>query len=649
MRCQFILFLLLFGCISVAFSQVPEMLEAGEYQQAIQHLESQIKSAPDTDSKALLLSEVAKIHFDYLHDYATAIKTYKKILKLQRKGLSKADHLLAQFQMAKAHARLGQHDEAIKIYEEIKRTNPATELSYQMAQRFIHTTRSALQKLKTQQQWIQRNQDTPLAVEMQLQIAEILLKELNQPEAAIERYRSIVRDHPDSALAIDAQWRIGNTYHKVLHQKSEAFRAYQRLIEQYSPSPYAAEAEYQIGHLHTSAGDFEQAVLAFEHLIATYPSFWRLPAAYYWLADSYERGGDYKRAIDALTVFLRVYLPAADPSFLGDIGRYGESKLEVQADLEERIRTLEARLPRTLLEKATEYLQQKDYLAALENFRTLIALAPQTEYAQKARERLEEIAYRAELQRLEAQLKEYRQSRNSISGILYRMAEIHERYLDESTEAISIYKKIMDMGKPSWSARAAYRIGVLYAQQPLQQQALLAYQHVIDDYPQSSEAMMANYEIGEIYRSQQKYQQALDAYRNTIDYPEREWYLGEGTSYSLAERSRFSIGRIYYENLQNYGEAFQTFQEFIETYPNSPRLAASYVMIGLIQEIRQNIKDALTAYAKARDLAFGSEIQANYVADEITSLDFPGRDPLSVGKRLQKKISDLSDSQRVGE
>ena len=52
---------------------------------------------------------------------------------------------------------------------------------------------------------------------------------------------------------------------------------------------------------------------------------------------------------------------------------------------------------------------------------------------------------------------------------------------------------------------------------------------------------------------------------------------------------------------------------------------------------------------KARDLVYSSEIQAAHVVDEVVDLDFPGRDPLSVGKRIQAKLQALDAAGGLGQ
>ena len=131
-------FVVLLGWLCVvSFGQVPELLESGNPQEAVRQLEAQVKGSRAIEDKALLLSEIAKIQFDYLHDYSAAVRTCQNILDLQRKGLTRDEQLLAQFQMAKAYARLGQHPKAMTIYQSILDDNPPNDLSHQMAQRYI--------------------------------------------------------------------------------------------------------------------------------------------------------------------------------------------------------------------------------------------------------------------------------------------------------------------------------------------------------------------------------------------------------------------------------------------------------------------------------------------------------------------------------
>ena len=129
----------------------------------------------------------------------------------------------------------------------------------------------------------------------------------------------------------------------------------------------------------------------------------------------------------------------------------------------------------------------------------------------------------------------------------------------------------------------------------------------------------------------------MEAYtRVAHDYPRRNLYVGKGYKDSLADESQFRIGRIYYENLQDYDTALKTFTKFLNDYPDSCRKAAAYSFIAAIHERQQNGEAAAEHLEQIIDIILESDVQSAFFA----------RDALYDGSKEQETGLNRLDFQR---
>jgi tetratricopeptide (TPR) repeat protein len=623
-------------------NEITQLINAGKYNAAISSLQKQTREKNDVEQLAIVYSQIGEIYYEYLHNYPEAIKAYKKIVTLN--GISDSDLILSKIQLGNVYCRMGKYDDAIQIYQEIVNNYPATDFLHQTAQRKISNIKNALSSLQKQQEHIQNYANTDLAIQASFQIAELYRTDLNRPQKAIEQYRSIVEKYPRNAIAPESQWWIGQLNHKALHLEKEAISEYQQVIQNYPTSSFAAEAYFQIGRIYESQGKYQEALAAFNSIITGYPSFWKYPVVFYLQGECYEQLMDYSNAISAYKIFINVYLPDADPVRLGDIGKYGESKLKFSTEIEAKIRELQTDLPKVEWEKAQALTKKGDYQTALPILRKILSIAPESQYAQQAKNQLKRAEALAAIQQWQNEIDEQPQSFTAVIA-RFRIAETYEKELFDYQKAIAEYRKLIDeKQEPSWASKALYQIGSIYSHNLKNTNAAIeTHQELIKKYPESREAMMAHYQLAEIYRSLNKYQAAIAAYQEIIAYPERNWYSGDGCIDSFADAAQFHIGVVNYENLRDYKTALLTFQKFIHDRPNSPRLAAAYVFIGLISEEQKNYQLAADSFEKAIDLVLNSNsVQASNLVNEVIFMDFGGLEPMTVLKRLRQKLEQIN-------
>jgi len=643
------LFWLTFIClITLSFAQAPideitELVDRGEYSTAITKLRKRLKSLKQVDDIVLTYNQMGKIDYEYLHDYPSAIKVYNQIISLKKKGVSDADLIWSWMQLGDAYCRMGQYDNAISAYQKIVDDYPPSGSSHSTIKGKIRTIQNAIACLKEQQKVIEERANTPLAIQARFRVAELYWWDLNNPQKAIEEYEKLVSEYPHAFVAPQAQWRIGHLYGKKLHSYTEAISAYQKVIQNYPTSALAAESQFQIGRIYESRGEYQQAIGAFLNITTEYPSFWRLPAVFYWQGVCYEHLRDYSSAIDAYRTFVTVYLHKADYVRLDDIGKYKEPKHKTEDDIETKIRLLRENMPRVEFQKAEELAKKKEYLAIPPIYRRIMSIAPNSQYAEKARDRLKHAELMAAIQGWQNIIEK---QPDSFAAVLaqFHLAETYEKEFQDYRKAVEEYRKLITKSQqPSWAAKALYQIGLIFTYNLEDtKKAIETYTKLIKEYPQSTPAMMANYQLGEIFRSLNKYTDALKFYHQTIAYPGRNWYSGDGYVDSVADAAQFRIGVVNYENLRNLTDALSVFEEFVKTRRKSPRLAACYVFIGLINQEQKKYKPAFDAFQRAYDLVLNSNsTQAAMIVKEVKNMDFGGAEPMTVLKRLDQKLDEL--------
>lgn len=624
---------------------IKSLIEARSYQQAIQELQQRAKLTKNVDTLSDIFFRLGEIHYNYTHTYLLALKTYNRIIELSARGLTPDDLFLAYIKKGDVYCRIGQYDNAIKTYQTLVDQFPSTHIAHQTCLQKIRNIQTAREDLRDQQQVIKTYHGTSQAVQARFQIGELYRShyQLNQPKRAIAEYELLVKQHETAQMAPEAQWRIGNLRHKVLNQPEGAVSAYQKVVDNYPTSNFAADALFQIARVHEEQGQYQLAVSIFDQLPQRYPNFWNMHAVFYWSGVCYEKLHDYRRALRGFKTFLYVYLPALDPAYLGTIGKHvgtigkhDESLFLIKNELRAKIQKLEADFPKVEWERIQQLINEENHVAALPLAQQLIADVPDSEYAQTARNQLQSLEQYAAIQNLQAQIQK-QPGTPTAAQAQFQIGKIYESGLQDYPKAIKVYRQLIDaFPKSPWAAEAMYRTGAIYAERlDNPKEAIKRYQTVVKQYASSAQAMMANFQLGEIYHFLHRYDEALEAYQTTIAFPERDVYLAEGYKDSYADRAQFRIGRVHYED-GRYDDAATAFKAFIKSRPQSPRSAAAYVYLALIDQERSQQASAAKAFAKARSLTIRSRIQAEMVIDEIPHLGFQSTDARGVIQRLDE-------------
>ncbi len=617
---------------------VSTLINEGRYNQATQTLNRLAATTPDIEQLSWIYHQLGEIHYAHTQDYPKALHAYDRIIQLKSRSPAVDDIVLAYIKKGDTYRRMGQNHSAMQTYQALIDHFPPSHFAHQTGLNKIKNFETALNILQVQKDIIKNHHGTPSAIEAQFQIAEVYRGhyQLNQPEQAIQEYQIMLKLYPDAENAPEAQWRIGNLRHVVLSQPNLAIKAYRNVSTNYPASNFAADALFQIARIHGEQNQYEQSASILESLSNDYPDYWNIHAVFFWLGVCYKQSRDYRRSVQAFETFLHVYLPNLDASYFGQIGRHNQNHAQIEMELRSTIRQLKSELPEVEWKKINDLLAASNYLVALTLTRQLIANAPHSEYAEKARSQLDSIKSYASIQNLQIRARTF-PKRPATAHSQFQIGGIYERQLQEYSKAIRAYDKLIENFPSSpWAPKALYRTGLIYLEHfNNREMAIQSHERLLQQYSTSTQTMMAHFQLGEIYRFLQRYDEALKAYENTVAYPERDSYLAEGYNDSFADRARFRIGRVHYEKGQHQN-ARSAFEAFIENRTQSPRLAAAHVYLARMKHESGNLSHASKAYAEAMKLVGDSQIQAEMVVNEVDYMKAQGNGQVAVLERLDE-------------
>jgi tetratricopeptide (TPR) repeat protein len=652
----YLTFLILIAILSLAlkpeelgqpWAEVARLKESREYNAAIKILEDYAKSASSVETISEIYYQIGSIYHEYIHDYNQALVAYQRVMDLSKKAKSILElepYLgLSRMSIADIYRRIGQYDDAIKMYKEVANDYPGTGY-VSVAMKDINGIQDALIGISKHSQIIDSHPKTEFAAESQFEIAELYLSSqgLNNPLRAIQEYNRLIEQYSFSPRAAEAQLKIGNIYRNLLHDPVKAISTYQKLLNgPLASSKISSEALFRIGRIYYSdLREYEKALEIFDKILREYPSYWKFPAIVYWKGMCHEHKMDYENAIEAYEMFIQIY-PDEELSLLADIGRLGERN--VKARMVSKIQELKKTAPEYLWNEAEQFRSKGKYRESLTIYYNLMSKYPDSDYSKKAKTQSDKVRKFAEIQICSDIVKN---GGIEAAASNYRIAEIYETELLDFNNAINEYEKVAaNYPETSWAVNALYRLGLMYSGvnttnynvnkksvKPRYNKAIEKYRQLINRYPNTYASAEAYYQIGEIYRIHlANYSQALESYEKVLNnYPIQTLYVGEGYKDSIADEAQFKIGRIYYENLKDYDLALKAFSKFLKEYPDSCRKAAAYSFIAFIYEKQKSRKAAVDSLEQIIVIVDNSDIQASFFA----------RDALFVNSSAGSNIGD---------
>ena len=242
------------------------------------------------------------------------------------------------------------------------------------------------------QRWVRQYPKSSYASEAQYLLASILEENGKYIRAAAE-YKKLIREFARSARVDDGMehlFKIGNLFLtgqkqelmgvKIIPVSSKAVDVFQFILDEAPYGPYGDQAQLRLGIAYRKMKNFEEAVKAFEALIANYPTSSFVDEAHYQLAEtSYESSQNSIR--DQQT------LQQASDYLKQFIKSYGATSLA------ERARILKQQLDEQDAEKNYRiglYYEKKGFIdSALIYYEDVALRYTQTAFGKKAAERFE--------------------------------------------------------------------------------------------------------------------------------------------------------------------------------------------------------------------------------------------------------------------
>ena len=176
---------------------------------------------------------------------------------------------------------------------------------------------------------------------------------------------------------------------------------------------------------------------------------------------------------------------------------------------------------------------------------------------------------------------------------LFRLGEIYHFSLGDSAKGILYFQEVLQLNKESVFGFDAQRYIAEIVEFTFKDldQAIIEYQHLINDFNRPMENGDHQYRIASIYYKKQNYEQALTELEILIDsYPESRW----------AEETNFKIVEILF-TLNQCSGVHDKYDRFIINYPDSRfKNELDFVIASCLEE-EDKLKEAYDRFQSLRN------------------------------------------------
>lgn len=379
---------------------------------------------------------------------------------------------------------------------------------------------------RAEQAFIRAEETTDVDPEMkqqaQFQRAWILYENQAFADAA-GAFDAVYRAQPSGNIAAESLFWSADSYFN-LRQWNRAARQFKRFIDGYPNHSYIGAAVYSLAWSHFNRREYELAANYFERFITYHepPPMALFPYdvdTRLRLGDSYYALGKYDQAIVH-------YEKAAGASVGGDYA---------------------------LFQKANSHFRKNDSFEAVQNFRRLTRIYP------------------------ESRLRE--QSRFNIGFIFFRVGN-YDQAIREFHELINRHPG------STWAARSQYQIGDAYYNAGKYEDAIEAYQTLMNNYPESAYVVDAVNGIQFSRMAQGKEDNSLEILEEFLqNHPQTE----------MAENLRFRQAETLFQT-GDYTEAIRSFRHYIRVTTSERRIPDAWYQIGEAKEQLGEYRLALDAF-----------------------------------------------------
>ncbi|MEX0845784.1 MAG: tetratricopeptide repeat protein [Balneolaceae bacterium] len=438
---------------------------------------------------------------------------------------------------------------------------------------------------------------------------------MNQYSSAAQRFKMYTENYPESDLMGAALYSLGWSYFQT-GRYEQAVHPLKNFLENYDPPsialfPYDTDTQLRIGDAYYALGNYREAIASYNKAIGADPGG---DYAMFQVANSYYRAGRTFEAVSNFRKTLRIY---------------PFSRLREQAQYN----------------IAYIYMNTNNYSQAIEEFQAVIDKYPGTNWAARSQYNIGDAYYNAgeyerAIQAYQKVLNDYPRSQyiiEAINGIQYAQLSagrsdsssvILEEFLSDNPtsstadqlryrqaynvfqsgdyeNAIKEFRQYLRVTNSDNLAPDAYlNLGESYRQLGQLNNAIRAYQTIVDEFPDTDQAASAltsmgalNYESGDYQESHSNYAQLLE----TAPRYRQEAYVGMGNA-SL-EQNRVE-------------RAKSEFESALEINQNSESAKAGLGKVAIAERDYETAREILYPIAEKSTTEIGAEAQ--YYLGEIS-------------------------------
>jgi len=598
--------------------------------------------------------DVRRGHSD---DYALRATYHEAIARLQTGDLPGARSLFrqvvetwpqsrftarSQYEIGAIAYRQEEYGPAAAAFRAVSRMNPSSSLRGQSAYWLGNTYLAQGDLNRALDSYSQAiDQDAApdsLRYEVQFRMAWTQYEDERYADAA-SAFSSLSESADRAAPARDALFWGADSYLQA-GRFQEARRMLNRYLQRYPDARHAVEAHYVLGWTYFKAGNYAQAVGAFQTFLDRYdPADQTIPYAQdarLRLADSYYAQ---KRYDEAVSVYRQVQGEGSDYAAY----QAGQA-LQFAERPEEAIRVLRSLVedyPQSPWRQEALYriglihFQEQQYADARETYQQLLNRYPDDRYAPRALYGIGDTYYNAgDLDRAATTyrrvLERYPDSETAteaasslffalnaagasdraeavvdsfvaanpnadiVSELRFRRAEAAYQSGDRE-EALRLFRAFTrTSGDDALLPRAYYYLGIIYADRDESGEAQTYLRQLVDRYPDSDRRPEAALRLGDLSLEQEAYESALEAYRTAAG--------GDGTGAELQAQARYGQSRALI-GLGRTDDAETLLRRIIDNNRGGPLLASARLGLARLYSDQGEATQALGLYRQVAENA----------------------------------------------
>jgi TolA-binding protein len=194
------------------------------------------------------------------------------------------------------------------------------------------------------------------------QIGQLQYKETKEYQKSKDTFVKLIAAHPEVPIAGDAQFFLAELYEEKLDNPDEAVSNYRVLVETYANNQYAVESLKRVAEIMVDKKNYEEAIASYHQIFELYPKAKFTSEALLEMESLYRRKlENYEKAIEVLKIYADQF------SNREDAAEHLYNAAELYRD------------------------ELKNKQAAIETYNEVINKFPNSKYAKKSNDRIEDL------------------------------------------------------------------------------------------------------------------------------------------------------------------------------------------------------------------------------------------------------------------